>query len=121
MRTFTNLEPQRKVEKTMCSGSYCACSVYDFAHGDLLNMDIHRVKFLDVKPKEITSVAFNGSADTPTLAVARSDSSIEIWRHTGEGRSFCHGVTIPGSDDSSIQTVLWHGDRLFSAGLAGMR
>ena len=82
-------------------------------------MDVHRLKFLDLKPRSITCLAFNNSRERPKLAVSRSDASIEIWRYSGDDRDFCHQFTIPGRDDLSIDVLLWCKDRLFSAGLSG--
>ena len=53
------------------------------------------------------------------MAVARTDSSVEIWstRHTP-----LHQFTIfppPHSDDVSVESLVWAGSRLFSCGLHG--
>ena len=82
-------------------------------------MNVHRLRFVPVEPKAVHCLAFNDSSRRPRLAIARSDASIEIWRHTGEGRHLCHELTIPGRTDTSVEAILWHGKRLFSAGLTG--
>ncbi len=83
-------------------------------------MDVHRLKFLDIKPHTILSLAFNGSTDSPRIAVSRSDGSIEIWSViSDEGRELAHLITIPGREDVSVEKILWFKQRLFSAGLTG--
>lgn len=82
-------------------------------------MDVHRLKFLPLLPKAINSAAFNSSTDSLTLALARSDASIELWAHTGTKKDFIYQYTIPGRNGSSIECMKWAGKRLFSAGLSG--
>ena len=81
-------------------------------------MDVHRVRFVELEPKAIHCLAFSSCDERPRLAVSRSDASIELWRQC-EGRELRHELTIPGRSDSSVEAMVWSGERLFSTGLTG--
>ena len=84
-------------------------------------MDVHRLKFLDVKPSPILSLSFSNVKSCQKLAISRGDGSIEIWNVVNEDkRELCHQITIPGREDVSVDSILWCGERLFSAGLTGL-
>ena len=84
------------------------------------DLDVHRLRFLDLKPKAITCLAFSSSSNHLYLAVGRSDSSIEIWRYAGYERQFYPHMTIPGREDTSVESLIWCHDRLLSGGLTGL-
>ena len=96
----------------------CACS--NQPDPRVVKMDVHRLKFLDLKPETITSLAFNSFKEFPYLAVGRSDASIEIWRHTEGKRDFCYFMTFPGRSECAVDCLKWSENRLFSTGLTGM-
>ena len=76
------------------------------------------MRFVDVEPKAIHCLAFSHSDERSRLAVSRADASIELWRQC-EGRELRHELTIPGRSDSTVEAMVWSGERLFSTGLTG--
>lgn len=83
-----------------------------------LLMDVHRLRFVDLEPKSINCLAFSNAAERARLAVSRADASIELWRQC-DGKELRHEFTIPGRSDSTVETMAWSGERLFSSGLTG--
>lgn len=75
---------------------------------------VHGVKFYDIEPVSITNLCFNESLRS--LAVSRSDSSVEIWNI----RSAAHvdRIILP-QEGISIQCIIWSGERLFCGTLQG--
>ncbi|XP_048576519.1 U3 small nucleolar RNA-associated protein 4 homolog isoform X2 [Nematostella vectensis] len=78
---------------------------------------VHRVRFVEYNPKAIHCLALEDVADgVPKLAVSRADSSIEIWSIDDD---WYQSLIIPGSKCSSVESLVWCGSRLFTAGLHG--
>lgn len=75
--------------------------------------EVHSVRFYNLEPISVKCMSCD--EESKTLAVARSDNTIEIWNllHTP-----CIERTIIGSYDT-IETLNWYKKRLFSAGLQG--
>ena len=59
------------------------------------------------------------SPSSPLLAVARSDSTVEIWstKHTLVLHRIIHPE--PHTDSLSVESLAWGGDKLYSCGLHG--
>lgn len=76
---------------------------------------IHNVRFYNLEPKSVTCLSYESK--TKKLALARSDNSIEVWN---VGNAPFVEYTIAGHSESSIESILWIGSRLFSTGLHGM-
>jgi len=78
----------------------------------------HAVRFFGAAPEAITCLAHSRSE--PLLAVARADSSVEVWdtRH-----SLAQRLVIPPPPPSvgrsSVECVAWGGSTLYSCGLHG--
>jgi len=77
----------------------------------------HSLRFYKVEPKAITCLAHSPSS--PLLAVARSDSTVEIWstKHTLVLHRTIHPE--PHTDSVSVESLAWGGDKLYSCGLHG--
>jgi len=77
----------------------------------------HSLRFYQVEPKAITCLAHSPSS--PLLAVARSDSTVEIWstKHTLVLQRIIHPE--PHIDSVSVESLAWGGDKLYSCGLHG--
>jgi len=77
----------------------------------------HSVRFYKLEAKAITCIAHSSSHSL--LAVARSDSTVEIWstRVTPVLLYIIHPP--PHQEDISVESLAWAGDRLFSCGLHG--
>ncbi|XP_013146935.1 PREDICTED: cirhin [Papilio polytes] len=75
---------------------------------------LHRVRYYNPKPEPINCVSFNKA--NKTLAVARSDASIEIW-----DLNYAPYLVklIPGAENASVEALGWVNDRLLSTGLGG--
>ncbi|KAM9918817.1 hypothetical protein OXX59_008388, partial [Metschnikowia pulcherrima] len=88
-------------------------------------MDIHRCRFVDYTPHNITASAFSHASDLSKtapqglrLAVGRSNGDIEIWNPR---YNWLHELTLPGARGRAIEGLVWshaEGDlpRLFSIG-----
>ncbi|KAM9905883.1 hypothetical protein OXX69_007016 [Metschnikowia pulcherrima] len=88
-------------------------------------MDIHRCRFVDYTPHNITASAFSHASDLSNtapqglrLAVGRSNGDIEIWNPR---YNWLHELTLPGARGRAIEGLVWshaEGDlpRLFSIG-----
>eukprot|EP01116_Phalansterium_solitarium_P016368 TRINITY_DN3799_c0_g1_i1.p1 TRINITY_DN3799_c0_g1~~TRINITY_DN3799_c0_g1_i1.p1 ORF type:complete len:729 (-),score=241.30 TRINITY_DN3799_c0_g1_i1:172-2358(-) len=75
---------------------------------------VHRCRFIDWVPDAINCISLH--PDLPFLAVGRATGDIEIW-NSSHGWHFER--RIAGSENNSVQSLCWVGDRLFSAGLHG--
>jgi len=77
----------------------------------------HSLRFYKVEPKAITCLAH--SPTSPLLAVARSDSTVEVWstKHTLVLQRIIHPE--PHTESVSVESLAWGGDRLYSCGLHG--
>lgn len=88
-------------------------------------MDIHRCRFVDYTPHNITALAFSHASDTSKvapqglrLAVGRANGDIEIWNPR---YNWLHEMTLPGARGRAIEGLVWshtEGEipRLFSIG-----
>ncbi|XP_035213233.1 U3 small nucleolar RNA-associated protein 4 homolog isoform X2 [Stegodyphus dumicola] len=78
------------------------------------SLRVHRINFFDPQPKAIRCIGYDETSTR--LAVSRADSSIEIW----DVKKYPYlEKVIPGSSTTSVETLAWCNDRLFSAGLHG--
>jgi len=75
---------------------------------------VHSIRFYVPEPKAIQCMSANESEDT--LALSRSDNSLEIWSISST--PFLQKC-IPGLDEGSIEGISWYKDRLFTCGLHG--
>ncbi|XP_061892003.1 U3 small nucleolar RNA-associated protein 4 homolog [Entelurus aequoreus] len=75
---------------------------------------VHRVRFFDYMPSALRAMAYNHRSER--LAVARTDSSVEIFNFSD---NYYQEKVIPGREGGSIEALCWVGLRLFSAGLSG--
>ncbi|XP_054633681.1 U3 small nucleolar RNA-associated protein 4 homolog isoform X2 [Dunckerocampus dactyliophorus] len=75
---------------------------------------VHRVRFFEYMPSAIRAMAFNNR--TERLAVARTDSSVEIFNFTD---NYYQEKIIPGREGKGVEALCWVDQRLFSAGLSG--
>lgn len=57
------------------------------------------------------------AATDERVAVARSNGSIEVWNISS---GWHMERVVPGGEDISVETMVWVGDRLFTAGLHSM-
>ncbi|XP_014231518.1 U3 small nucleolar RNA-associated protein 4 homolog [Trichogramma pretiosum] len=81
-----------------------------------MSVQIHNVRFYDLKPRAIVCFAYE--PEKKKLALARDDNTLELWNvaHAPFLES-----TICGADSiDSIEGILWVGSRLFTCGLRGM-
>ncbi|XP_046433758.1 U3 small nucleolar RNA-associated protein 4 homolog [Neodiprion fabricii] len=76
---------------------------------------IHNFKLYNLEPKAIICLCYEPKHGH--LVLCRSDNSIEIWNV--KEAPFLER-TIFGHPESSVETVLWVSNRLFSTGLVGM-
>jgi len=75
----------------------------------------HSVRFFGLEPRAIHCLAHSPLLDL--LAVSRSDNSIELWNTKAAPLL---SRLIPGNSESSVESLAWAGDRLFSCGLHGL-
>ncbi|KAK3576371.1 hypothetical protein CHS0354_018919 [Potamilus streckersoni] len=75
---------------------------------------VHHIRFYEYVPKAIHCLAYTPVSER--LAVSRSDGSIEIWSIRDD---WYQEKIIPPSEGDSVEGLVWHGIRLFSAGLDG--
>nr|XP_057931377.1 U3 small nucleolar RNA-associated protein 4 homolog [Doryrhamphus excisus] len=75
---------------------------------------VHRVRFFEYMPSAVRAMAFNNR--TERLAVARADSTVEIFNFAD---NYYKEKIIPGCEGKGIATLCWVGQRLFSAGFSG--
>ena len=70
-------------------------------------------------PNLSVKVSLFPSPTSPLLAVARSDSTVEVWinKHTLVLQRISHPE--PHTESVSVETLAWGGDRLYSCGLHG--
>eukprot|EP00040_Diaphanoeca_grandis_P029238 m.170849 g.170849 ORF g.170849 m.170849 type:complete len:782 (-) comp31622_c1_seq1:25-2370(-) len=84
---------------------------------------VHRCRFVEYQPNCINSFAVQTHPTATTdevdekIAVARSNGDIEIWNISS---GWHMERVIPGGEDISVEQVIWHGNRLFTAGLHSM-
>eukprot|EP00041_Stephanoeca_diplocostata_P020947 m.479319 g.479319 ORF g.479319 m.479319 type:complete len:845 (-) comp21699_c0_seq1:208-2742(-) len=88
---------------------------------------VHRCRFIEYMPTAINSIVPQviPSQDKKDkseerdirVAVSRDNGNIEIWNVSNDWHM---ERIIPGSADASVEAVVWHGDRLFTAGLHSM-
>lgn len=76
---------------------------------------VHNVKFYKLEPKAIHCMTYDST--NRKLAVSRADNSLEIWCVRNTAHLMC---CLPGLSDSSIESLQWCGNRLFSTGLQGV-
>ncbi|XP_023334563.1 U3 small nucleolar RNA-associated protein 4 homolog, partial [Eurytemora carolleeae] len=74
----------------------------------------HSVRFYELEPLAIQCMSLNEKHDT--LALSRSDSSVEVW-----SVSYTPYLqkTIHGTPEGSVESLCWVDNRLFSCGLHG--
>lgn len=77
----------------------------------------HSLRFFSVEPHAVTCLSH--SPTSPLLAVARADNSVEVW-----GTQHClvrRYLVNPEGDgeESSVESLAWAGERLYSCGLHG--
>ncbi|XP_072136167.1 U3 small nucleolar RNA-associated protein 4 homolog [Mobula birostris] len=76
---------------------------------------VHRVRFFDLLPPAVRSLAYNHA--TQRLALARADGSLEIFNFAS---NFIQEKVIAGDNRRLIEAISWIGqDRLLSVGLSG--
>ncbi len=76
----------------------------------------HNLNYTNFKIKKISAIAFN--EDYSLLAVGKSDGSIEIY--VSKDEHFSNWTLIkkfPGKLNTTVEKILWIGNRLYSAGL----
>ncbi|KAH8339149.1 hypothetical protein KR074_005890 [Drosophila pseudoananassae] len=75
---------------------------------------LHNVRFYTIKPRAIVGLAY--SKKSKCLALSRESPSIELWNleHAPYLDSVIH---LP--EDSSVESLVWAGSRLFSVDLSG--
>eukprot|EP00111_Clytia_hemisphaerica_P022851 TCONS_00067254-protein len=77
---------------------------------------VHRVRFIQHKPKATISAALDVNCNPPRLAVSLDDGSIEI---RDPSNHFMVDITIPGQNGRTAEHLAWNNGRLFSGGLNG--
>ena len=77
---------------------------------------VHRVRFIQHKPKATISAALDTNTTSPKLAVSLDDGSIEI---RDPANHFMVDITIPGQNGRTVEHLAWNQGRLFSGGLNG--
>ncbi|XP_012266605.2 U3 small nucleolar RNA-associated protein 4 homolog [Athalia rosae] len=76
---------------------------------------IHNFKLYNIEPKAIICLSYERKS--ARLVLCRNDNSIEIWNV--QEAPFLER-TIVAHPESSVESVLWVNERLFSTGLVGM-
>lgn len=76
---------------------------------------IHRIRFVDYKPKAINATAFDHNGKDPKLALAREDGSIEIRNPKAD---WSVDYTIPGHEKRTVEQLVWCDGRLFSGSVS---
>ena len=79
-----------------------------------LQMNVHRLRFVPHNVQAINCLAF---AENGKLALSRADGSLELWN---PAENWLQEVVIHSDKDSSIEGLVFYGDRLFTAGLNGL-
>lgn len=80
------------------------------------NYRVHRIRFVEHKPKSINAIAFYNDPKHSRLALAREDGSIEIRDpHNDWALMF----VIPGNDKKSVENLAWCNGRLISGSVSG--
>ena len=77
-------------------------------------MNVHRLRFVPHNVQAINCLAF---AENGKLALARADGSLEFWNPK---ENWLQEVVIRGNKNSSIESLVWYKNRLFTAGLNGL-
>ena len=77
-------------------------------------MNVHRLRFVPHDVQAINCLAF---AENGKLALSRADGSLELWN---PAENWLQEVVIHSDKNSSIEGLVWYGDRLFTAGLNGL-
>ncbi|XP_002156689.4 U3 small nucleolar RNA-associated protein 4 homolog [Hydra vulgaris] len=78
------------------------------------NYKVHRVRFVDYKPRSINCAAFDNDSKFPKVAFSREDGSIEI-RDPACNWTLIN--TIPGQEGRTVEHLAWCDGRLFSGGM----
>ena len=73
------------------------------------------MRFIGRVPQAIQCLSFYD--DGSRLALSRDDGSLEVW--AARGGVWAKEVWIPGRANTSIQTLQWCGERLFTGCLSG--
>ncbi|XP_071451575.1 U3 small nucleolar RNA-associated protein 4 homolog [Hetaerina americana] len=76
---------------------------------------IHNVRFYDLDPRAINSMAYEKKRRK--LALSRADNSVEVWDVLNTPHI---ELTIPGHPETSVESLVWCDGRLFGAGLQGL-
>ncbi|KAL7634094.1 UNVERIFIED_CONTAM: hypothetical protein RMT77_015422 [Armadillidium vulgare] len=76
--------------------------------------NLHNIRFYDYHPEAIQCIAY--SNELKMIALSRADGSIELWNCSFKPFK---QYTIIGSKDSSVESLLWCGRKLFCAGFDG--
>lgn len=84
--------------------------------------EVHRCRFVEYQPDGINCIepqqrTEGGPAVDERVAVARSNGNVEIWNVSS---GWHMERQIPGGEELSVETLVWAGDRLFTAGLHSM-
>lgn len=77
-------------------------------------MNVHRLRFVPHDVQAINCLAFAGNGK---LALSRADGSLELWN---PAENWLQEVVIRADKNSSIESLAWHNNRLFTAGLNGL-
>jgi WD40 repeat protein len=80
---------------------------------------IHQIQVQDYYQQyPVKRIAFNSNQSL--LAVARLNSEIEIWNTAFAAKNWKLVSKIPAQSQTTVETIAWIGDRLFTAGLHGV-
>ena len=77
-------------------------------------MNVHRLRFVPHYVQAINCLAF---AENGKLALSRADGSLEFWNPE---ENWLQEMVIRGDKNSSIESLVWYENRLFTAGLNGL-
>lgn len=77
-------------------------------------MNVHRLRFVPHNVEAINCLAFS---ENGKLALSRADGSLELWNPM---KNWLQEVVIRADKNSSIESLLWYENRLFTAGLNGL-
>lgn len=77
-------------------------------------MYVHRLRFVPHYVQAINCLAFS---ENGKLALSRADGSLEFWNPE---ENWLQEVVIRGNKSSSVESLVWYKNRLFTAGLNGL-
>ena len=77
-------------------------------------MNLHRLRFVPYTVQAINCLAF---AENGKLALSRADGGLELWN---PAENWLQEVVIDAGKDTSIESLVWYENRLFTAGLNGL-